>query len=96
MSAKSRRYVYRAAYSKRADKWVVRKVLWSPTRFDTYSTRADAEEICDRLTRQAAQKVIQERKEASRDKICAGIAALNVEDLVNLRDWVVALMQLRG
>lgn len=98
MAAKKIRAVYcwRVAHDKRRDKWVMRKVLYDPIRHhDSYATKTTAQEVVDLYTRRAVEKKAYERKEASRQRIVQGIQSLTSEDLTNLRDWFVALLQLR-
>jgi hypothetical protein len=89
------RSVYRVVYNKHSDKWVMTKVLHDSQRFDSYRTKAEAQEVIDRNTRIDIGRKELERKEASRQRIVAGIQSLTPEDLTNLRDWFVALLQLR-
>jgi hypothetical protein len=95
LQASSRRYVYRVAYDKRQKKWVARKVLFNKDGYDTYRTLADAEEIRERYERRDAASRERQKKEASRKRIVVGLQSLTPEDLSSLRDWVVALLQLR-
>lgn len=72
-------------------------MIYNPARrYDTFGTLAAAQDLCALRTRQAAVLLVIEKKEASRAKIVAGIKSLTAEDLCNLRDWIVALMQLRS
>lgn len=84
---------YRVLLDRRRDKFVMRKGLYDPHRFDVYPTKPAAREVIHRNTRKAIDEKLRAQKEASWRKITQGIRSLTPEDLTNLRDWFVALIE---
>ena len=88
MSVAKKRYVYRPSRT-RSGKWIVRKVLWKPDRYDTYSSMSDALLVCKRNVAGEAHALHIKKRRDMRDRLVNALSQASLEDLEIARDLVV-------